>query len=128
MILTPKKQNRTRSNSTKFLKQSAGITGYGNQLFEILTGDMARIHSIFKRAVSPQLQDEAGVSEADGFTTIHASNRYFSLRTESNEADNCQITDNVDPKGYPRKAAGSTYVHTEENKVYYFEKCKDTGR
>jgi hypothetical protein len=32
----------------------------------------------------------------------------------------------MDPKGYFRKAAGSTYIHTKDNKVYYFEKCEDT--
>ena len=30
----------------------------------------------------------------------------------------------VDPNGYLAKAAGTTYVHTEENKVYYFEKAE----
>jgi hypothetical protein len=40
----------------------------------MLAVDMARIHSIFKRAVGPQLQDEAGVSGADGFTAIDAFN------------------------------------------------------
>ena len=32
----------------------------------------------------------------------------------------------MDPRGYLRKAAGTMYVHTEENKVYYFEMCKDS--
>jgi len=34
----------------------------------------------------------------------------------------------MDPKGYLRKAAGTTYIHTKENKVYYFEKCEDENR
>lgn len=82
---------------------------------------MARIQAIFKRAVGSQLRDEAGFSQQDGFTAIDASNRYFSLRTESNQNDECLITHEIDPKGYLKKAAGTMYIHTEENKVHYYE-------
>ena len=88
---------------------------------------MARIQAIFKRAIGPQLQDEAGLSQQDGFTVIDTSNRYFSPRTENNQNDKCLITDEMDPKGYLKKAAGATYIHTEENKVYYYEMCEDVG-
>lgn len=33
----------------------------------------------------------------------------------------------MDPKRYLRKAAGNTYIHTEENKVHYFEMCEDNA-
>ena len=84
---------------------------------------------IFKRAIGPQLQDEAGLGQQDGFAAIDASNRYFTPKTGRNLEDECSITDDMDPKGYLRKAAGTTYTHTEDNKVYYFEKYEDsTGR
>jgi hypothetical protein len=31
----------------------------------------------------------------------------------------------MDPKGYLKKAAGNTYIHTEENRVQYFEMFED---
>ena len=37
------------------------------------------------------------------------------------------ITDKIDPKGYLRKAAGNTFIHTEENKVHYFKMWEDIG-
>ena len=110
----------------RFLRQSARITGYGNEYFEKLTTNLARIHALFKRAIGPQLQDEAGLWQQDGFAAIDASNRYFTLKTGSNQDYECSITDDMDPRGYLRKAAGTMYVHTEENKVYYFEMCKDS--
>lgn len=86
---------------------------------------MARIQAIFKRAIGPQLQDEGGFSQQDGFTAIDTSNRYFSLRTGNNQYNECLITHEIDPKGYLRKAAGTMYIHTEENRVHYYEMCED---
>jgi hypothetical protein len=86
---------------------------------------MARIFAIFKRAVGLQLQDDVGTSQEDGFTVIDASNRYFTTRKGENQEGECLITDDMDPKGYLRRAAGTTYVHTVENKVYYFELLQD---
>jgi hypothetical protein len=120
---------RSNSRNTRFLKQSVQITGYGTQSFDKLTTNMARIYAIFKRTIGPQLQDEAGFSQEDGFVAIDASNRYFTDRFRSRNQDvECAISDEMDPKGYLRKAAGTTYIHTEENKVYYFEKCEDQNR
>lgn len=87
---------------------------------------MARIQVIFKRAIGSQLQDDGGFSQQDGFTAIDTSNRYFSLRTGSNQNDECLITHEMDPKAYLRKAAGTTYIHTEENRVHYYEMCEDS--
>ena len=103
------------------------ITGYGNETFEKLTVDIARIQAIFKRSIGPQFQDEIGLSQYDGFTAIDASNRYFTLKTEKNSNDECMITNEMDPKGYLRRAAGNTYVHTEENQVHYFEMREDNA-
>ena len=118
---------RSNSHNIKFLRQSTRITGFGNETFEKLTTDIARIQAIFKRAIGPQLQDEAGLSQYDGFTAIDASNRYFTLRTDRNQNEECMITDEMDPRGYLRKAAGNTFIHTEENKVHYFEMREDNA-
>jgi len=117
--------SRTNSANTRYLKQSVQITGYGNQSFERLRNDMARIFAIFKRTIGPQLQDEGVVSQEDGFVAIDASNRYFSVRSESNQGDECDITEDMDPKGHLRKAAGTKYIHAEDNRVCYFEKYED---
>jgi len=107
--------SRTNSHNIRFLRQSAHITGYGILLFEKLSADLARIHAIFKRAIGPQLQDEAALGQQDRFATINASNQYFTPKTGRNLEDECFITDDMDPKGYLRKAAGTTYTHTEDS-------------
>jgi hypothetical protein len=112
---------RVNSRNTKFLRQSVQVTGLGNTSFDRLSADIARIQALFKRAIGPFLQDEAAVSQFEEFTAIDASNRYFTPRT-GNQEDGCPITADIDPKGYLMKAAGDSFMHTEENKVRYYEK------
>lgn len=110
------------SRNAKFLRQSVQVTGLGNASFDGLSADIALIQALFKRAIGPFFQDEAAVSQYEGFLAIDASNRYFNPRTGRSQGDECPITADIDPKGYLKKAAGDLYVHTEENKVHYYEK------
>jgi len=104
------------------------ITGFGNEAFDKLMTDMAKIFMIFKRAIGAQLQDEPGVSQdEEEFMAIDTANQYFTFRTGRSDDNEIPITDDMDPKGYLRKVAGTLYIHTEENKVYYFEKCEHSA-
>ena len=107
----------------KYLRQ---VTGLGNTSFENLLADIACIQALFKRATGPFLWDEAAVSQFEEFAAIDASNHYFNSRTTSgrNQEDECPITSYIDPKGYLKKAAGNLFVHTKENKVWYYKKHK----
>jgi hypothetical protein len=110
------------SRNTKFLRQSVQVTGLGNESFNSLSADIARIQALFKRATGPLLQNEGAVSQFNEFLAIDASNRYFNSRTGRNQVDECPITADIDPKGYLTKAAGDSFVHTTENKVWYYKK------
>jgi hypothetical protein len=61
----------------------------------------------------------------DGFMALDMANWYFTFRTSRDDKE-LLITDDMDPKGYLRKVAGMTFIYTEENKVYYFEKCNNS--
>ena len=120
--------SRTNSRNMRYLKQSVQITGFGNEAFDKLTTDMAKIFTIFKRAIRAQLQDEPSLlQDEEGFMAIDAANQYFTFRTGRSDNNEIPITDDMDPKGYLRKVAGTLYIHTEENKVYYFEKCEHSA-
>lgn len=115
------------SRNTKFLRQSVQVTGLGNASFRRLLADITLIHALFKTAIGPFLQDEAGVSHYEEFAAIDASNRYFNPRTGRNQEVECPIAADIDPKGYLKKAAGDSFVHTEENKIRYYEKHKGSS-
>ena len=59
----------------------------------------------------------------EDFPAIDIANWYFMPRDGADCEEIWPLTAEVDPNGYLAKVAGSTYVHTEENKVYYFEKA-----
>lgn len=109
----------------KYLRQSASLTAFGNPVFDNLFANIAVIHTIFRRAIGDQLAQSL---YAEYPATIDVANRYFVPKAKTLPADICTLTAEVDPFGTLERAAGSAYIHTEENKVYHFEKtCGSDG-
>lgn len=113
----------------KYIRQSATLTALGSPVFDNFITNIAVVHTIFKRAIGEQLlQDTRQSSDAEYPVTIDVANRYFVPKANALPEDIRSLTAEVDPFGTLAKAAGSAYVHTEENKVYYFEKtCSSDG-
>ena len=112
------------SNKAKYLRQSATLTAFGNPVFDKLIENIAAIYAIFKRAVGDNISENAVYSMYEDSPAIDVANRYFSPRGSADPEEIRPLTAEVDPNGYLAKAAGTTYVHMEENKVYYFEKAE----
>jgi hypothetical protein len=68
------------------------------------------------------LAEGAVHSTYEEFPAIDAANRYFTPKVFVAPHDVRPLTAEVDPLGSLSKAAGSAYVHTEDNKVYYSER------
>lgn len=116
------------NGKVKYLRQSATLTAFGNPVFNKLIENIAAIYAIFKRAVGDGLSESAVYSMYEEFPAIEVANRYFTPRGGADSEEMRPLTAEVDPNGYLAKAAGSAYVHTEENKVYYFEKAGNGKR
>ena len=111
------------NGKAKYLRQSATLTAFGNSVFDKPIENIAAIYAIFKRAVGDNISESAVYSMYEDFPAIDVANRYFTPRDGADCEEIRPLTAEVDPNGYLAKVAGSTYVHTEENKVYYFEKA-----
>ena len=100
------------------------LTAIGNPVFDGLLLNLANIHAIFKRAMGDCLTLAEGtvLSTYEEFPAIDAANRYFTPKGIVVPDDIRPLTAEVDPWGSLSKAVGSAYVHTEDNKVYYYEK------
>ena len=116
------------SKEVKYLHQSATLTAFGNPVFNKPIESIAAIFAVFKRAIGDRLSEGPVYSMYEEFPAIDVSNRYFTPRGGANSEEIQPLTTEVDPNGYLAKAAGSAYVHTEENKVYYFEKTGNGQR
>ena len=110
------------SNKVKYLRQSATVTALGHSVYDDLIENIAIIHSIFRRAVGDCLAEESVNSTFEEWPAIDVANRYFTPKAVARSEDIRPIGFDVDPYGYLKKAASSLFVHTEENKVYYFQK------
>ena len=62
-------------------------------------------------------------SDFKGYRALDTSNRYFTPRDDRSDNDIVPLGIKVDSHGFLLQAAGGTYVHTTDNKVYYYEKC-----
>jgi len=108
------------NHKAKFLRQSAKITGLGIAEFKQLLSNVAAVHATFKRVLGDVLLETDIHSEYGEYLAIDVANRYFTPKASAQDIR--PLTKEVDPHGALSKAAGTAYVHTEENKVYYFEK------
>ena len=118
----------TRPNDkVKYLHQSATLTAFGNLVFNKPIESIAAIYAIFRHAIGDDLPVSGSAlhSTYEEFQAIDIANRYFTPRGGAVLEEIWSLTTEVDPNGYLAKAAGSTYVHTEENKVYYYERIND---
>lgn len=105
------------------------LTAFGNPVFENLLANIAVVGTIFRRAIGELLEDTQAAQSSYGErpVTIDVANRYFVPKANTLPEDIRTLTSEVDPFGTLAKAAGSAYVHTDENKVYYFEKTNGSN-
>lgn len=68
------------------------------------------------------LTEECINSMFEEWPAIDAANRYFTPKAVARVEDIRPLGIDVDPFGSLNKAASPSFVHTEENKVYYFER------
>jgi hypothetical protein len=94
----------------------------GNAAFDNAALNLARIHAIFKCTISNQLEEDAIYSDFKGYKAIDTSNQYFTPREGKRDIESISLGNDVDPYSFLLKAAGNAYVHTEDNKVYYYQK------
>jgi hypothetical protein len=119
---------RRPSKKVKYLRQSATVTAFGHSIYDVLIANIAIIHSIFKRAVGDCLAEEGINSMFEEWPAIDVANRYFTPKAVARTEDIRPIGINIDPFGYLSKAASSSFVHTEDNKVYYFQRKESANR
>jgi len=122
--MPPFNEKNIPSSKVKYMRQSAALTAFGNPAYNNLLANIAVIHTIFKRAIGERLIDDSDQTSSytENPVTIDVANRYFVPKAKALPEDIRTLTTEVDPFGTLAKAAGSAYVHTEENRVYYFEK------
>jgi len=85
------------------------------------------IAALFTRAINEdKIQPNAIVGELEEFSTLNASNRYFTPRKDARTAKDLAFHTDVDPYGNLSRLLGPVHTHIEENVVTYYERLGDT--
>jgi len=111
----------------RFLRQGISLTGLGGNGMDHIFEKLAEVQGIFKRFFGDRIQDCSIFSSFKGYTTLDMSNRYFMPKEGAHDDDICDLGQAVDPQGDLANLAGSSFVHTTDNKVFYYERSK-TGK
>ncbi|KAL1756219.1 hypothetical protein FB107DRAFT_290202 [Schizophyllum commune] len=116
----PPVTERQHENRARFLRQGLNLTGFHQKPFDAAIKSIERIRLFFDRSVG------GGVQASDHITTnagagISASSRYFSHKNDVDPKDVVAFDADVDPKGYLAALASSTFLHTKDNVVSYFQ-------
>ena len=86
------------------------------------------IAALFTRAINEdKIQPNAIVGELEEFSTLNASNRYFTPRKDARTAKELAFHSDVDPYGNLSRLIGPLHMHIEENTVSYFERVGDAN-
>ena len=122
IILKPSFVMRRPNKKVRYLRQSATVTAFGHSVYDRLIANIAIIHSMFRRAVGECFTEDCVNSTFEEWPAIDAGNRYFTPKAVACSENVRSIGIDIDPFGSLNKAASSLFVHTEDNKVYYFRR------
>ena len=114
--------DRAINKRVRYLQQRVSITGIGNETFDEAVVNLTKIQAIFKQTISDQVGEDPLYSDYKGYRALNASNQYFTPRDDRSKNNSTPLGIDVDPHNYLQQAAENGYIHTSDNKVYYYEK------
>ncbi|KDR79834.1 hypothetical protein GALMADRAFT_62586, partial [Galerina marginata CBS 339.88] len=111
------------SRQMKYVRQSVTLTGLGSPAFDAVSVNVAEVHTLFGRIVgADRLQECSIYTTFEGGAAVEMSNRYFTPSKEAESGAARILSEEIDPLGILTQAAGTEYIHTEDNEVCYYER------
>ncbi|KAF4588053.1 hypothetical protein EYR38_010014 [Pleurotus pulmonarius] len=104
---------RRGDNRTRHLRQGITVTGLGSKHFDQIIANAKHIHTMFSR-YTPKDKVKAG------YSTISASNRFFTPKKQATDYEEVTIGEEIDPHGVLGNVDTEKWVYTEDNKVDYY--------
>ena len=112
-------------NRRTYMHQSVMLTSLLSTKFNDALASTCTIEDMFWQMILSGTMDDWAPSSFHGHTTIDISNQYFTpAHCASQDDEQVPFTIVVDPDHILSMAMGNEYVHTEDNKVAYYEAHK----
>ncbi|KAF7981386.1 hypothetical protein HWV62_33875 [Athelia sp. TMB] len=109
----------------RFMKQCIRITGFGDGEFERAVNGAAQLAIFMQENIDPGSVDSWSPDRFQTWSALEFTNRYFVRQNIEGDMIAVEFGRNVDNEGLLTKIAGTEWVHTEENRVRYFNRVKD---
>ncbi|KAF7967771.1 hypothetical protein HWV62_33181 [Athelia sp. TMB] len=106
----------------RFMKQSVRVTGFGNAEFERAVNGAAQLAIFMQKNIEPGSVDSWCPDRFQTWSALEFTNRYFVRQNVEGDMIAIEFGRNVDNDGLLTKIAGEEWVHTEENRVSYFNR------
>jgi hypothetical protein len=114
--------HRNIAKQVKYIRQSTSITGLGAVSFDACIKGMTDIYALFSRYIPvDKLQPCTSIDKYGEYPCIEMSNRYFMLKKDTLMEKSMPFGSDIDPKGILNCAAGNSYIHSEQNRVLFYE-------
>jgi hypothetical protein len=107
------------------LVQSVEISGIGTRTFEESMRRAELGHERFRQHFCGSTVTAWKAKSSPLGQTLSASNRLFTLKSDSPMEQDTAFQDGVDPMGDLEKLKSESLFHSQENIVRYFTKAKD---
>lgn len=101
------------------------MTALGGKIFAQSIQSIHQIHHLFARNFPEGTLENWQHNQFDGYPAIDMANRYLTHRSHALPEQQILLSQTIDPDGILQKAAGDSFVHTEDNSVSYFELLED---
>ena len=104
------------------------LTGLSSPKFNDAIQSMRAVEDIFRRQVVDRNMEVWVPSAFQGHPSIDVSNRYYTPRQHALQDRHISFSPVIDPDNILSEAMGEEFVHTEDNRVEYYEARKEGGR
>ncbi|KAF9035651.1 hypothetical protein BJ165DRAFT_1355445, partial [Panaeolus papilionaceus] len=108
------------ARSSQHAHQRIVLTGFSDPSFEYATSVMNDIHTFFNVQLGGVTQQSSVFTNYNDHGALEAINRYFTPVTHADNSIIIPFSEEVDPHGHLKTAAGDKYVHTDDNAVLYY--------
>jgi hypothetical protein len=127
LILSSNRVTSSDMRMRRFIRQTVKVTGLGDTSFAQALDHLERAHLKISNNFADGAVEDYQPSMFNTFGAIEAGCRYLTKKNGANASDHIDFVDGVDPDGTLRSLMGDDYIHTEDNKVDYFESRSDEG-
>jgi hypothetical protein len=108
------------------MRQNVKITGFGEDQFKQALTELEAVHLKMSNSFPDGRLETFQPAMFGAHFAIEANTRYFNHRnTISADVQQVDFLDGFDPEGMLVRMTGNDFVHTEDNRVDYFQTHSD---